>query len=209
MFVNYILMDYEGEKTADSYKTAAELLIRKFGEREKVIENLFKAAVLFGPEHHDKGVECLDELHDILKGSTAEIEMDQYLKYLHQLATLYEKYEEIQKSADIYAELASEFSRFDEDGSESIPHLKELTKFTAYLAKSLLLYDTVNKYDQILKLARKYYKVFPILQDHEHLHGELFFCYEHIINAADMTGSRYFREYYAELDRKLRGDVIF
>ena len=200
----YIYMVNFGETTADSYKTTADLLIRKFGEREKVIESLFKAAILYGSDRQGKAIECLDELHDILKGSTAEIEMDQYLKYLYQLAKLYEEHNEDKKSADIYAELAKEYSKFEEDGTETISHLKDIKKFTAYLAKSLLLYDSVKRYDSILKLARKYYKIFPILQDHKHLHGELFFCYEHIINAADMTGSRYFREYYAELDRKLR-----
>jgi hypothetical protein len=195
-----------GETTADSYKTTADLLIRKFGEREKVIESLFKAAILYGSERKKKAIECLDELHDILKGSTAEIEMEQYLKYLYQLGKLYEEHDEDNKAADIYAELAKEYSKFHEDGTETISHLKDIKKFTAYLAKSLLLYDSVKRYDSILKLARIYYKLFPILQDHEHLHGELFFCYEHIINAADLTGSRYFREYYVELDRKLRED---
>jgi hypothetical protein len=199
-------MDSSGVRTADSYKTAADLLIRKFGEREKVIENLFKATNLYGSENKAKAIVCLDELHNILKGSTAEIEFEQYIKYLYLMAKIYEKHEEFEKSANIYAELALEFSKFEEDGTESIEHLKEIKKFTAYLAKSLLLYDTANKYDQILKLARKYYKVFPVLQDHEHLHGELFFCYEHIIKAADMTGSRYFREYYAELNKKLKGE---
>jgi hypothetical protein len=197
-------MDEFGETTADSYKTTADLLIRKFGEREKVIESLFKAAILYGIHRQKKAIECMDELHNILKGSTAEIEMDQYLKYLYQLAKLYEEHNEDSKAGDIYAELAKVYSKFEEDGTESLLHLKEIKKFTAYLAKSLLLYDSAKRYDSILKLARVYYKVFPILQDHEHLHGELFFCYEHIINAADLTGSRYFREYYAELNRKLR-----
>ena len=80
-----------------------------------------------------------------------------------------------------------------------------MKKFSAYLAKALMLYDSVDKHDSILKLARAYYKVFPLLQENESIHGELYFCYEHIINAADVTGSRYFREYYAGLDRQLRG----
>ena len=79
-------MDSSGERTADSYRMAAEILIRKFGEREKVIENLFKATNLYGSEHRAKAIGCLDELHDILKGSTAEIEIEQYLKYLYQMA---------------------------------------------------------------------------------------------------------------------------
>ena len=197
------------EKTADSYKSTADLLIRKFGEREKVIESLFKAAILYGSENQEKAVDCLDELHDILRGSTAEIEIEQYLKYLYQLAKLYEQYKEIIKAADIYVELAKEHSKFEE-GEETVKHLKDLKKFSAYLAKALFLYETGKKFDSILKLARIYYKVFPVLQEHEHIHRELFFCYEHIINAADQTGSRYFREYYAELDRKLKGeDMMF
>jgi hypothetical protein len=197
-------MDIFGEKTADSYKTTADLLIRKFGEREKVIESLFKAAILYDIENQEQAVECLIELHNILKGSTAEIEMDQYLKYLYQLGKLFEKHEQTIDSADVFAELAKEYSKIEEDGNESIDHLKQVKKFTAYLAKSLLLYDSAGKYDSILKLARKYYKLFPILQEHEHLRGELYFCYQHIINAADMTGSRYFREYYVDLNQKLK-----
>ena len=80
-----------------------------------------------------------------------------------------------------------------------------MKKFVAYLAKALILYETEEKYDVILKLARTYYKKFPVLQQIDSLHGELFICYEHIIKASDLTGSRYFREYYAGLDNELRG----
>jgi len=137
--------------------------------------------------------------------------MNLYFRYMHQLARAYEDLEEKEKSADIYLQLAREFHRIKQKSlnEESELHLKNLKKFAVYLAKALILYDSAGRYDLILKLARTYYREFPELQKNKNLHGELFFCYEHIINAADITGSRYFREYYAELDRKLRESEIF
>ena len=196
-----------GDETADSYKTTAELLLRKKGEREKVIESLFKAAVLYGSDRQKKAIECLDELHNILKGSTTEFGIVQYYRYLHRLARLYEELNTPSVSADVYAELAREIykSKNSLEDDRTYTDIEIFKKFTAYLAKALMLYDSTEKYDSILKLARAYYKVFPSLQQYKTIHGELFFCYEHIIHAADTTGSRYFREYYAGLDRELRG----
>lgn len=195
-----------GDETADSYKMSAERLLTEKGDKFKVINYLLKAASMYSEEHHDRALECLEEIHNNLKGSTTEFGMDQYFRYLHQLAKSYENLNEKVMAADIYSELAREIYKSKENlkGGKTYSYIKLLKKFSAYLAKALNLYDSMKKYDSILKLARTYYKKFPILQQHDSIHAELFFCYEHIINAADMTGSRYFREYYAELDRKLR-----
>jgi hypothetical protein len=197
----------EGDETADSYKTTADLLLSKKGERIKIISYLFKAASLYTQENHDKAIECLDSIHDNIKGSTMEFGMVQYFRFLYRLGKYYEDLLEDAKAADIYAELAKEMLRLKErlEDDKIYSSLQILKKFAAYLAKALILYDTEEKYDVILKLARTYYKKFPILQHIDVLHGELFICYEKIINAADMTGSRYFREYYAGLDNDLRG----
>ncbi len=195
-----------GDETADSYKTSAEMLIIKKGDKAKVMNYLLKAASLYGEKNRNKAIECLDELYKNLRGSSIKFERDQYFRFLHRLAKSYEDLSEIAKAADIYLELAREIYKLKEKLQEekSYSYLEILKKFTAYLAKALILYDSMEKYDIILKLARNYYKEFPKLQQYKRIHGELYFCYEHIINASDMTGSRYFREYYAELDRKLR-----
>ena len=133
--------------------------------------------------------------------------MQQYFRFIHRLAKGYENLKKDITAADIYSELAREILRLKErlERERIYSPIEILKKFTAYLAKALIIYDTVEKYDSILKLARTYYKRFPVLQQIESLRGELFICYEHIINAADATGSRYFREYYAGLDSQLRG----
>lgn len=194
------------DETANSYKTTADLLIRKLGEKDKVIDCLFMAASLYGTQNKEKAMECLSELHKNLKGSTTEIEMNDYFRFLNKLAKSYEDLKEPVKAGDIYSEIAKEFYKGQDEVFHEDPfrYLKNLKKFSGYLAKALLLYDSAERYDSILKLARTYYKNFPLLQENEQIHGELFFCYEHIIHAADMTGSRYFREYYGELDKKLR-----
>jgi hypothetical protein len=196
-----------GDETADSYKTTADLILGKKGDKNKAINNLFKAASLYGEANKKKAIECLDDIYVNVRGSTVEFEQDQFFRYLHRLARLYEDLEEEIKAADVYLELAKEFYKQEKlsKGEKDISRLLILKNFLAYLAKALMLYDSAKKFDQILKIARAYYKEFPILQHIDSLHGELFFCYEHIIHAADMTGSRYFREYYADLDRKLRG----
>lgn len=194
------------DETAKSYKTTADLILSRDGDKARVINYLLKAANLYGEENRIKAVECLEDLHDNLKGSTTEFGMDQYVRYLHQLARSYEDLHERIRAADIYLELAKEFAKQKEKleakGREA--PLKILRSFTSYLAKALLIYDTAEKYDSVLKLARIFYKIFPSLQENENIHAQLFFCYEHIIHATDMTGSRYMREYYTELDRKLR-----
>lgn len=201
----------DSDETADSYKISADLLISKRGDKSKIIGYLFKAASLYSEANRKKAIECLADLYNNLRGGTTEFEMNQYFRYMHQLARAYEDLEEKEKAADIYLQLAREFHRIKEKSlnEESELHLKNLKKFSVYLAKALILYDSAERYDLILKLARTYYKEFPELQKNKNLHGELFFCYEHIINAADITGSRYFREYYAELDRKLRESEFF
>jgi hypothetical protein len=197
----------KGDETADSYKTSADLLISRRGDKSHIIDYLFKAADKYTKDDPNKSIECLDEVYNYLRGGTVEFEMDQYLRYLHQLARSYEDLLEEVKAADIYSELAKEIHNSHEDTFEENPYkyLKKLKKFSAYLAKTLSLYDEAEKYDSILKLARTYYKNFPLMQENDQIRGELFFCYEHILHAADMTGSRYFREYYTELDKKLRG----
>ena len=196
----------EGDETADSYKITADLLLSKKGDKSKVINYLFKAADLYGDEHRNKAIDCLEEIYKNVRGSTSEFEPEQYFRFLHLLGRAYEELKEIGKAADIYSELAKEVYKSikEIEGEVDYSQLQQMKKFSAYLAKALMLYDSIEKYDHILKLARAYYKVFPLLQKKEVIHRELFFCYEHIINAADITGSRYFREYYAELDRKLR-----
>jgi hypothetical protein len=196
-----------GEHTADSYRMSAELLLTKHGDKSKIINFLFKASDLYIVEDPEKAIECLDEINKNLKGSTPEFEIDQYFDYLTLLAKSYEELMEEEKAADIFSELAKEIYRLKNrlKMEKKYSEIQVLTKFTAVLAKGLLLYDNLKKYDLILKLARKYYKVFPEIQQYEALHPKLFFCYEHIINAADRTGSRYFREYYSQLDDTLRG----
>lgn len=196
-----------GDETADSYKMSAEFLLTRRGDKVKIINFLFRAAGLYGEKNRNKAVECLDEIHNNVRGSTVEFGMVHYFRYLHRLAKSYEDLEEHIKSADIYSELAKEIYKLREslESEKIFSHLEIFKKFTAYLAKALNLYDSVEKYDSILKLARAYYKVFPELQENESIHSELFFCYEHIIAAADITGSRYFREYYDGLNRQLRG----
>jgi hypothetical protein len=194
------------DETAGSYKMTADLLISRRGDKSHIIDYLFRAADMYTKEDPIKSIECLDEISGYLRGSVTEFGNTQYFRYLHQLARSYEDLLEEEKAADVYLELANEIYKkqellFDED---PYSYLKNMKKFSAYLAKTLLLYDSAGRYDSILKLARTYYKRFPLLQENDHIKGELFFCYEHIINAADQTGSRYFREYYAELDKKLR-----
>lgn len=196
----------EGDETADSYKITADLLLSKRGDKAKVINYLFKAADLYRDVHRDKAIDCLEQIYQNVRGSTSEFEPEQYFRFLHLLGRSYEELKDIAKAADIYSELAKEVYKSIKglEGEISHSQLQKMKKFSAYLAKALMLYDSIEKYDYILKLARSYYKVFPILQQNEVIHRELYFCYEHIINAADITGSRYFREYYAELDRKMR-----
>jgi hypothetical protein len=195
-----------GDKTAGSYKMTADLLMSKKGDKSQIITYLFRAADMYRKEDPFKCIECLDEIHGHLKGSTTEVGMEQYYQYLHRLARSYEELLEEEKAADLYFELASDLYKAQESAFDENPYsyLKNLKRFSAYLAKTLNLYDSAKRYDSILKLARRFYKDFPIIQENEDIHGELFFCYEYIIRAADMTGSRYFREYYSELDKKLR-----
>jgi hypothetical protein len=197
----------KGDETADSYKMSAELLLSRRGDKTQIIDYLFKAAEGYTKEDPAKSIECLDEIHNYLRGGTTEFEMEQYLRYLHILAKSYEDLLEDLKAADVYSELAREIYKIQEHSffNDPFSYMKHLKKFSAYLAKTLHLYDSIEKYDSILKLARTYYKEFPILQENDQIRGELFFCYEHILHAADATGSRYFREYYAELDKRLRG----
>lgn len=196
-----------GDETADSYKTTAELLISRKGDKSKIINYLFRAAGLYSEKNRDKALDCLDEIHNSVRGGTVQFGITQYFRYLHRLARAYEDLNDELKSAEIYTELAREIYKSKErlEHEKIFQHYEILKKFAAYLAKALMLYDSAKKYDLILKLARAYYKIFPDLQVNKSIHGELFFCYEHIINAADVTGSRYFREYYAGLDRELRG----
>jgi len=194
------------DETADSYKLTADFLINKRGDKVQIINFLFKAADKYTREDPRKSIECLDEIYNYLKGSTTEFGMEQYYRYLHLLAKSYEDLLEETKAADLYLELASELYKSHDRIFEENPYkyLKNLKRFSVYLAKSLNLYDSAEKYDTILKLARKFYRDFPMLQENEDIHGELFFCYEHIIHAADITGSQYFRQYYSELDKRLR-----
>ena len=196
-----------GDETADSYKMSAELLLTRRGDKTQIINFLFRAAGLYSEKNHKKAIECLDEIHNNVRGSTTEFGLVQYFQYLHRLAKSYDELQDPVKAGDIYSELAKEIYKAKERliSEKTFSALEILKKFVAYLAKSLILYDSAEKYDSILKLARAYYKVFPILQYNNNIRSELFFCYEHIINAADMTGSRYFMEYYAALDRQLRG----
>jgi len=201
----------DGVETADSYKTSADLLLNKRGDKAKIINYLLKAAELYGSEHREKAIDCLEQINRNLRGSTTEFGLDQYFRYMHRLARSFEKLDEFLSAADIYSQLAKEIykskDRLKADSSYSENQI--LKKFSAYLAKALILYDTEEKYDSILKIARIYYKAFPDLQEHDNIHGELFFCYKHIINAADVTGSRYFREYYAGLDRDMKGISMY
>jgi hypothetical protein len=196
-----------GDETAESYRTSAEILRSKKGDKPKIISYLFKAAKLYSPKNRKRAIECLDELHNNLKGSTTEFGMDQYFRYLHQLAKAYEDLEVTVTSADVYVELAKDIYKHKAQLllEKTFSGIEILKKFSAYLAKALMLYDAAENYEPILRIARTYYKDFPVLQQNESLHNELYFCYEHIIHAADITGSRYFREYYAGLDQKLRG----
>jgi hypothetical protein len=194
------------DETAGSYKMTADLLISRRGDKSQIIDYLFKASDMYVRQDPLKSIDCLDEIHGYLKGGTTEFEMEQYLRYLHLLAKSYEELLEEQKAADIYSELARELYKLQEKSLsiDSLSYLNNMKKFSVYLAKTFLLYDSARKYDSILKLARAYYKVFPELQQNKRIHGELFFCYEHIIHAADITGSRYFREYYSELGKQLK-----
>lgn len=196
-----------GDETADSYKMSAEMLLTRRGDKTQIINFLFRAAGLYSEKNHHKAVECLDEIHNNVRGSTTEFGLVQYFRHLHRLAKSYDELQEPVRAADIYSELAREIYKSKERliSEKTFSASEILKKFAAYLAKSLILYDSAEKYDSILRLARAYYKLFPILQQNKSIHSELFFCYEHIINAADMTGSRYFREYYANLDGQLRG----
>ena len=198
----------DGDETADSYKMSAELLQNKKGDKFKIMNYLLKAAGMYSDENRARAIECLEDIHNNLKGSTTVFGKEQYFRYLHLLAKSYDDLNEHVIAADIYFELARDIYKAKEklEGDRIYSHLQVLKKFTAYLAKSLFLYDQQERYDSILRVARVYYKEFPILQLYESIHHELYFCYEHIIKAADMTGSRYFREYYSELDRKLRGE---
>jgi hypothetical protein len=193
------------DETAHSYKISADLIFSKKGDKTKAISYLLKAANMYGKKNRRRAIECLEDIYNHVRGGSSEFELDQYMRYLHQLARLFEELEETGRAADVYSELAKEHFKFKDQLKEekNYTDLQVLKKFLAYLAKALILFESIEKYGSILKLARFYYKVFPTLEKNKSLHGELFFCYEPIINAADITGSRYFREYYAELERKL------
>jgi hypothetical protein len=196
-----------GDETANSYKTSAELLLSRKGDKAKIINYLFRAADLYSEAKRTKSIECLDELHNNLKGSTSEFGKVHYYRYMHQLARAYEDHNEIGTAADVYTELAQDIYNHKNELviNKIFSGLEILKKFCAYLAKALMLYDSVEKYESIMRIAKEYHRVFPSFQGNTSLEGELYFCYEHIIHAADVTGSRYFREYYAQLDNKLRG----
>lgn len=196
-----------GDETADSYKMSAELLLSRQGDKLKMINYLFNAAEMYSEKNHIKALDCLSEIHNNVKGSTVEFGMTQYIRYLHRLAKAYENLKEPVLAADMYHDLANEIFRLKErlHKEKIFSKLETEKKFAALLAKALSIYDSEEKYDLVLKLARKYFTVFVDLQKNKSLYGELYFCYKHIINAADQTGSRYFREYFSELDNALRG----
>ena len=167
------------DETAGSYKMTADLLLSKRGDKVQIIDYLFKAADMFISEDPNKSIECLNEIHGYLKGGTNEFEIEQYMRYLHLLAKSYEELLEEDKAADVYSELAKEIYKIQEKSltRDSFSYLNNMKRFSVYLAKTFLLYDSARKYDSILKLARAYYKVFPHLQENQKLHGELYFCF--------------------------------